>query len=429
MLKKLFGFDAHTMSLRKEVMGGITTFLTMAYILAVNPSILSASGMDAGAVFTTTCISAAFATFFMAVYAKLPFALAPGMGLNAFFAFTICGAMGHTWQFALTSVLLEGVLFLLLTISGLRLKIVHALPMVLRRAISPGLGLFIAFVGLKSAGIVSGSESTVVALGNLHDPAILLGIGGIILTAILLVLNVTGALLIGIVVTTLVGIPMGVTHYAGIFDAPPSLEPITFRFDWSVVCSVDMILCVFTFLFFDIFDTLGTLFGVCQRSGITDDEGNPKNLEKAFMVDAVGTMVGACIGTSPVTTYVESASGVNAGGRSGLTAFVSAVCFTLALFFAPFFLCIPSQATSPALILVGVMMMAGISKIDFTNYLEAIPAFFCIALMPLTSSISDGIMMSLLVYVMLYSFSGHHKQVGMGSYILAVLFFLRYVFL
>lgn len=429
MLSKLFGFDPKTMTISKEIIGGITTFLTMAYILAVNPSILSATGMDQGAIFTTTCLSAVIATLVMAFYAKLPFALAPGMGLNAFFAFTICGAMGYSWQFALTAVLLEGIVFILLTITGLRVKIVKSLPKVLRRAISPGIGFFIAFIGLKSAGIIGSSEATFVTLGDLHQPGVLLGIFGILLTAALLVKNVTGALLIGIVVTTLVGIPLGVTNFSGIIDTPPSIAPIVWQFEWESILSLDMLVCVFTFLFIDMFDTIGTLIGVSQRAGMTDEEGNVPRMEQAFMADAIGTTIGSMLGTSTVTTYVESAAGVNAGGRSGLTAFSSAVCFALALFLAPFFLSIPAQATAPALVLVGVMMMAGINKIDFTNYLEAIPAFICISFMPLTYSISDGILMSLLAYVLLYVMTGNYKQVNIGMYILAVLFILKYAFL
>lgn len=429
MLQKLFGFDASTMSVKKEIMGGITTFLTMAYILAVNPSILSAAGMDSGAIFTTTCISAVIATLVMAFYAKLPFALAPGMGLNAFFAFTVCGAMGYSWQFALTAVLLEGVCFILLTVTGLRIKIVKSLPKVLRRAISPGIGLFIAFIGLKSAGIIGASEATYVTLGDMHDPGVLLGIFGILLTAAMLVKNITGALLIGIVATTILGIPLGVTNFNGIMSLPPSIEPIFFKFEWGSILSLDMLVCVFTFLFIDIFDTIGTLIGVSQRAGMIDDDGNVKNLEKAFMADAIGTLAGSCLGTSTVTTYVESASGVNAGGRSGLTAFTSAICFAVALLLAPFFLSIPAQATAPALVLVGVMMMAGVNKIDFTNFLEAIPAFVCIALMPLTYSISDGILLSLLTFVILHLCTGHSKDVSIGAYFLAVLFILKYAFL
>lgn len=429
MLTKLFGFDAKTMTVRKEIIGGITTFLTMAYILAVNPSILSATGMDQGAVFTSTCLAAVVATLFMAFYAKLPFGLAPGMGLNAFFAFTICGAMGYTWQFALTAVLLEGLLFILLTITGLRTKIVKALPKVLRRAISPGIGFFIALIGLKNAGIIAASESTYVTLGDLHSPAVLLAIFGILLTAALLIKNVTGALLIGIVATTLAGIPLGVTTFSGVIDTPPSLSPVLWQFEFDSILSFDMLICVFTFLFVDIFDTIGTLLGVCHKAGLEDEDGNIKHLEQAFMADAIGTTVGAMLGTSTVTTYVESAAGVNAGGRSGLTALSTAVCFALALFLAPFFLSIPSEATAPALVLVGMMMMGGINKIDFNNYLEAIPAFLCIALMPLTYSISDGILLSVLAYVLLYVLTGNYKSVNIGMYILAILFILRYAFL
>lgn len=429
MLTKLFGFDAKTMTVRKEIIGGITTFLTMAYILAVNPSILSATGMDQGAVFTSTCLAAVVATLFMAFYAKLPFGLAPGMGLNAFFAFTICGAMGYTWQFALTAVLLEGLLFILLTITGLRTKIVKALPKVLRRAISPGIGFFIALIGLKNAGIVAASESTYVTLGDLHSPAVLLAIFGILLTAALLIKNVTGALLIGIVATTLIGIPLGVTTFSGVIDTPPSLSPVLWQFEFDSILSFDMLICVFTFLFVDIFDTIGTLLGVCHKAGLEDEDGNIKHLEQAFMADAIGTTVGAMLGTSTVTTYVESAAGVNAGGRSGLTALSTAVCFALALFLAPFFLSIPSEATAPALVLVGMMMMGGINKIDFNNYLEAIPAFLCIALMPLSYSISDGILLSVLAYVLLYVLTGNYKSVNIGMYILAILFILRYAFL
>ena len=291
MIQKLFGFNPATMTLRKEVIGGITTFLTMAYILAVNPSILSATGMDAGAVFTTTCLSAVVGTLVMALYAKLPFALAPGMGLNAFFAYTVVLTMGYSWQFALTAVLIEGIIFILLTVTGLRKYIVNAIPLVLRRAISPGIGLFIAFVGLKSAGIVTSSEATFITLGNMHDPAVLLGIFGIVLTASLLVKGVTGSLLIGILITTVVGIPFGITNFGGILSAPPSIEPIFWQFEWHNILTIDMFVVVLTFLFIDMFDTIGTLIGVSNRAGMVDDDGNVKNLNQAFMADAVGTTV------------------------------------------------------------------------------------------------------------------------------------------
>ena len=286
MLQKIFGFDPKTMTVKKEVAAGITTFLTMAYILAVNPSILGDAGMDRGAVFTTTILSAIVGTAVMAIYAKLPFVLAPGMGLNAFFAYTIVLTMGYTWQFALTAVFLEGIIFILLTITGLRQKIVDSMPLILRRAISPGIGLFIAFIGLKNAGIVSASDATLVTLGNLHSPAVLLACFGILLTSVLLVRNVVGALLIGILATTIIGIPLGVTNFTGFLDTPPSISPILMKFEWSSILSVDMAICVITFLFIDMFDTIGTLIGVSNRAGMVDENGNIPRLGKAFMADS-----------------------------------------------------------------------------------------------------------------------------------------------
>lgn len=429
MLSKLFGFDPKNMTIRKEVMGGITTFLTMAYILAVNPIILGDAGMDAGAVFTATVVSAIVATLVMAIYARLPFVLAPGMGLNAFFAYTIVLTMGYTWQFALTAVFIEGLIFILLTLTGLRQKIVDCMPLLLRRSISPGIGLFIAFIGLKNAGIVGPSDATLVSLGDLHDPAVLLACFGILLTAVLLVRNVTGALLIGILVTTLAGIPLGVTHFDSIISTPPSIAPVFCQFEWASIMSIDMVICVMTFLFIDMFDTIGTLIGVSNRAGMVDENGNIPRLKDAFMADAIGTTVGSILGTSTVTTYVESASGVNVGGRSGLTAFTAAICFALALFFAPVFLAIPSQATAPALVLVGVMMMHDIRDVDFKNYVTAIPCFVCISFMPLTYSISDGILMGLITWVLLHVFSGKHKDLNIGMIILCILFILKYAFL
>ncbi len=429
MLAKLFGFNPAKMTVRKEVLAGITTFLTMAYILAVNPSILSATGMDKGAVFTTTVISSAVATLVMAFYAKMPFGLAPSMGLNAFFAYTVCLTMGYSWQFALTAVFIEGVIFILLTLTGLRNLIVDAMPQALRRAIAPGIGLFIAFIGLKNSGIIVSNEATYVSLGNLHSPAVLLAIFGILLTSALLIKNVMGALLIGIVVTTLIGIPLGVTHFTGILDTPPSIAPIVWQMEWSHVFSFDMAVCVFTFLFVDMFDTIGTLVGVTTRAGMIDKDGKIHGLSKAFMADAIGTTVGAALGTSTVTTFVESAAGVNAGGRSGLTAFVVAVCFLLSLFFAPLFLAIPSEATASALFLVGVMMVTDMSKIDFTKYLEAIPCFITIIFMPLAYSISDGILLGVISYVILYLFSGKAKDLKVGTIVLALIFIARYALL
>ena len=429
MLKKIFGFDPATMTVKKEVKGGITTFLTMAYILAVNPIILHDAGMDQGAVFTATVISAVFATLVMAIYAKLPFVLAPGMGLNAFFAYTIVLTMYYSWQFALTAVFIEGIIFILLTLSGLRQKIVDSMPLVLRRAITPGIGFFIAFIGLKSAGIVTPNDATLVSLGDLHDPAVLLACFGILLSSILLVRKVTGALLIGILATTLIGIPIGVTRFSAIFDTPPSLSPIFLKFEWKNVLSIDMAICVLTFLFIDIFDTIGTLIGVSNRAGMVDEKGKIPRLKQAFMADAIGTTVGAMLGTSTVTTFVESSSGVDVGGRSGLTSFTASICFLLALFFAPFFMAIPPEATSPALILVGVSMMLDVKKLHIEQYIDAIPSFICILLMPMTYSISDGILLGLISYVLIRLCAGRWRDLNIGMCILTVLFILKYAFL
>lgn len=417
------------MSVKKEVIGGITTFLTMAYILALNPYTLSQTGMDKGAVFTTTVLGAVIGTIVMAIYAKKPFGLAPGVGVGAFFAYTICLTLGYPWQFALTAVFIEGIIFIILTLTGLRQMLVDAMPLILRRAISPGIGLFIAFIGLKNSGVIVGSDATFVTLGNVHDAGVLLTFFGILLTSVLLIKNVLGALLIGIVVTTVVGIPLGITDFTGVFDLPPSNASIMMQFHWSDILTVDMAICVVTLLFLDMFDTMGTLIGVCNRAGMVREDGTIPGLKKAFMADAVGTTVGALLGTSTVTTFVESASGVEEGGRSGLTAFVTAICFLLALFLAPFFLCIPSAATAPALFIVGVMMMHDIRKVDFHDYANAIPCFVCIALMPLTFSISEGILLSLITFVMIRLCCGRYKELNIGMCILAVLFILKYAFL
>lgn len=425
LLKKLFGFDAKKTTVRTEIMAGITTFLAMAYILAVNPNILSDTGMDKGALFTTTALIAGIATIFMGLYAKLPFALAPGMGLNAFFAYSICSVMGYSWQFALTAVFLEGILFILLTITNLREKIVDVIPETLKNAISVGIGLYIAFIGLQSCGIIVNNDMTLVSLGTLSTPAPLLAIVGIIFTSLLLVKKVQGALLWGILVTTIVGIPMGVTHMTGVLSVPPSIEPIAMKFEWGKIFTPDMFVVVFTLLFVDLFDTIGTLIGVSAKAGMVKNGKIPR-LKQAFLVDAVATTTGAMMGTSTVTTFVESAAGVNEGGCSGLTAFVTGVCFLLSLFFAPFFLAIPASATAPALILVGLMMMSSVVNVKFNDYSEAIPAFVCIVFMPLSYSISDGIVMGHLCYVLINLLSGNYKKVTMGMYILSAFFVLKF---
>jgi len=429
IISKLFGFNPETMTIRKEVIGGITTFLTMAYILAVNPSILHDAGMDQGAVFTATAVSSILATLVMAVYAKLPFALAPGMGLNAFFAYTVVLVMGYTWQFALTAVLLEGVLFIILTVTGLRQKIIDSLPPVLCRSINPGIGLFIAFIGLQNGGIVCDSGATLVTMGNIHDPKVLLSLFAILFSAFLLIKNVTGALLIGIVVTTLAGIPLGITHFTAFADVPPSLSPVFCKFEWGSVLSADMAICVMTFLFMDMFDTIGTLIGISNSAGMVDDDGRPLRMNRALMADAIGTFAGAILGTQAVTTFAESASGTKVGGRSGLTSFVTAMCFILALFFAPLFLAIPSQATSAALVLVGIMMASDLLKLKMDEMIDIIPCFICIFFMPFTYSISEGILMGLISYVLLRILAGRWKELSPGMVILAILFMLKYIFL
>ena len=426
MLTKLFGFDPKVNSLKTEVMAGITTFLTMAYILAVNPNILSETGMDKGALFTTTVIMGAVATMFMGVYAKLPLALAPGMGLNAFFAYTVCMIMGYSWQFALTAVFLEGLLFILLTVTNLREKIVEVIPQALKNAISAGIGLYIAFIGLKSAGVIVDNPATLVSLGEITKGSALLALIGIVVTAVMLVLNIKGSLLWGIIVTAVIGIPLGVTKFDGVFSIPPSIDPIFLKFEWTHVFTKEMAIIVFTFLFVDLFDCIGTVIGVTERAGMVKDGKIPR-LKEVFMVDSLATTLGAIMGTSTVAVYVESAAGVNEGGRTGLTAFVTGICFLLALFFAPLFLAVPAAATTPVLVLVGLMMMGSVLKVEFGNYAEAVPAFICIIMMPLSYSISEGIVLGHLSYIFINLFSGNYKKITLGMYILAAFFLLKFL--
>ncbi|PNE25155.1 guanine permease [Tannerella sp. oral taxon 808] len=427
-LTRLFGFDPRTMSVRTEIVAGITTFLTMAYILAVNPNIMGDIGMDRGAVFTTTAIISMFSTLIMAIYARLPFALAPGMGLNAFFAYTVCMKMGYDWSFALTAVLIEGIAFIILTETNLRDAIVNAIPGSIRHAIGPGIGLYIAFIGLKNGGVIASSPATFVTLGHITSGPGLLSIIGLVLTGTLLILNVRGALLLGILGTTLLGIPLGQTTFAGVAGLPPSIAPIAFKFDFTHILSVDMLIVVLTFLFIDMFDTIGTLVGVSTKAGLLRD-GQVPHLKRAFMADAVGTTLGSMMGSSAIATYVESASGVAQGGRSGLTAFTTAVCFGVALIFAPLFLSIPGSATCPVLVIVGLFMLSPIRNIDLDDYAESLPAFICLILMPLTYSISDGILIGIISYVVLNLLSGKHRKLTPAMYILAALFILKYIFI
>lgn len=429
-IQKTFGMDPAKHSIRTEIIAGITTFLTMAYILAVNPSIfgaLATQGMPTDAVFTATALAAIVGCLVMSIYAKKPFGLAPGMGLNAFFVFTVCLGMGHSWQMALTAIFLEGILFILLTITNVRKLIVDAIPMNLKRAIGAGIGLYIAFIGLKSAGIIVSSESTSVTLGPLSDSTSILAIIGLLLTSVLVILKVRGGMLLGILVTTIIGIPMGVTHFNGLLSTPPSISSIFCQFEWSQIFSWDMVAIVFTFLFIDMFDTIGTVVGVSVKSGMVDEKGNVDGINKVLMADAVATVAGAMFGTSTTTTYIESASGVSEGGRTGLTSFTIAVCFAIALLFSPLFLAIPGAATGPVLFIVGVMMAAPVKEIDWEDYSEAIPAFVTMLLMPLAYSISDGIMLGMISYVVINALTGKFKKVSVTMWILAVLFVLRYV--
>lgn len=432
MLQKLFGFDNSKHKVSTEIVAGVTTFLTMAYILAVNPSIFAAleeKGMNNGAVFTATALVSLFATLIMAIYAKKPFALAPGMGLNAFFVFTVCLTMGYSWQFALTAVFIEGIIFILLTLTKVRSWILNSIPLSLKHAIGAGIGLFIAFIGFQNAGIIVNNDATLVSLGDITHGTALLAVIGIVITGALVMLNVRGSILIGILATAIIGIPMGITSFSGVVSTPPSVAPIFCKFEWSQVLSIDMWVVVFTFLFIDMFDTMGTVIGVSQRAGMVDEKGNVEGINKIFMADAVGTVAGACLGTSTTTTYVESSAGVGVGGRTGLTAFTTACCFALALLFSPIFLAIPSAATAPALIVVGVMMMQPIAKINWSNYSEAIPAFLTILFMPLAYSISDGILLGMISYVVLYALTGKFKQITPTMWVLAILFILKYIFI
>jgi len=429
MLDKFFKITENKSTLRTEIIAGITTFMTMVYILAVNPSILSAAGMDKDAVFTATALSAIIATLVMALVAKLPFALAPGMGLNAFFAFTVVLGMGYSWQFALTAVFLEGIIFILLTAFNIRELIVNSIPINLKHAVSVGIGLFIAFIGLKGTGLIVDNPATLVGLGDMRNPAVLVGLAGVIIIGVLFAKKVKGAILIGILASTIIGIFVDVTvipENFSVVSLPPSIEPIFFKFDFSQVFTLDMLIVLFTFLFVDMFDTVGTLVGVSSKADMLDKDGNVPRVKQALFADAIGTTVGAMLGTSTVTTYVESAAGVAEGGKTGMTALIVAGMFVLALFFAPIFMIIPAAATAPALIIVGLFMISPIMKIDLDDFTEAIPAFFTIIMMPLTYSIAEGIVFGMLSFVILKLLTGRYKEIKPIMYVIAILFLIKF---
>lgn len=427
-LDKYFGLTENKTNVKTEIVAGITTFMTMAYILIVNPSILSATGMDSGAVFTATALSAVVATLIMGLYAKLPFAQAPGMGLNAFFAYTVVIGMGYSFEFALTAVFLEGIIFILLTLFNVREAIVDSIPSNIKKAISVGIGLFIALVGLENAGVIVGDGGTILALGDITSGSGLLAVIGILITGVLLVKKVRGALFIGMIITAIIGIPLGVTPMpTSLVSMPPSISSVFMKFEWSNIFSFDMLIVLFTLLFMDMFDTIGTLVGVATKAKMLDENGKVPNIKKALFADAVGTTFGACVGTSTVSTYVESASGVAEGGRTGLTAVSTSIMFALSLFFAPLFASITSAVTCSALVLVGLFMIEPIKEIDLSDYTEAVPAFLTIIMMPLAYSISDGIVFGVVSYIVLKVLSGRRKEVSLTTVIVGIVFLLKFI--
>ena len=428
-LYRLVGFDPTKYKLRTELMAGLTTFLTMSYILAVNPDILSSTGMDKGAVFTATALASAIGTLLIAFLAKLPFAQAPSMGINAFFAFTLVMGMGYSWQAALAAVFVEGVIFILLTVFNIREQIVRCIPKNLRFAISAGIGFFIAFIGLKNAGIIVASEATFVTLGA-FTPVATLAVIGIILSAVLMVLRVRGALFYSIILCTLIGIPMGVTEIPEGFvpvSLPKSIAPTFLQFDFAALLNLDMALTIFALVFMDIFNTVGTLIGAAAKTEMMDSEGNVRHIKEAMLADAVATSVGAVCGTSTVTTFVESSAGIAEGGRTGMTALATAGLFVVALFLAPLFLLIPSAATTGALVLVGVLMLSSIQDIDLMDISEAMPSFITVLTMVLTYNIAEGMSLGLISYTLVKLLSGQWRQVSLTLYIVSTLLVLRYI--
>lgn len=430
-MEKFFKLKERGTDVRTEIVAGVTTFMTMAYILVVNPLLLSPSGMEWGRIFSATAIASAIACLVMSLLANLPFALSAGMGLNAFFTYTVCLGMGHSWQFALTAIFVEGLIFLILTLCNVREAIVNSIPESLKKAIGAGIGLFIAYIGLKNAGIIIGDSSNVSALSAswISGPALVAMIG-LVITAALLVHKVRGALLIGIIATTIVGIPFGVTSYAGGSFLPSAPYFCNFAFKEIFASSqalFDFVIVMFTFLFVDMFDTVGTLIGCAGKSNMIQKDGSIPNCKEALFADAIGTTVGAMLGTSTVTTFVESAAGVAEGGRTGLTSLTVAVLFIVSLFLSPLFASIPSAATAPALIIVGVMMIAPVAEIDWSDYSEAVPAFLCMIFMVCASSISDGIMFGIIFYVLCKALGGKVKSISGTTWVVFGLFVAKII--
>jgi AGZA family xanthine/uracil permease-like MFS transporter len=429
MLEKLFKLKEHKTTVRVEIVAGIITFLTMSYILVVNPNILSATGMDRSALFTATAVAAIIGTLLMAFIPNLPIAQAPGMGLNSFFAFSVVLGLGYSWQMALTAVFIQGIIFVLLTFFNIRELIVKSIPNTIKYAIPAGIGLFITFLGLQNAGIIVKDENTMLALGAMSNPHVWVALLGLILTAVLYYKRVHGAFLIGIASATIFAVVLGLVEVpeGSLVSLPPSISPVFMKFEWANILSFDMVIVVFTFLFVNLFDTIGTLLGVASKIGITDKDGSFPQIKKALFADALGTVFGAIAGTSTVTSYVESASGVAVGGRTGLTALSTAIMFALALFLAPIFLMVPASATAPALILVGLFMLTSVVKINFEDMTEALPAFLTMIMMPFAFSIAQGIVFGMLSFVFMKALSGKWKHISVTMWVIFVLFIVKMV--
>ena len=429
MLEKLFKLKEHKTTVRVEIVAGIITFLTMSYILVVNPNILSATGMDRSALFTATAVAAILGTLFMAFIPNLPIAQAPGMGLNSFFAFSVVLGLGYNWQMALTAVFIQGIIFVLLTFFNIRELIVRSIPSTIKYAIPAGIGLFITFLGLQNAGIIVSDENTMITLGAMSNPHVWVALLGLILTAVLYYKRVHGAFLIGIASATIFAVILGLVQVpeGSLVSLPPDISPVFLKFEWANIFTFDMVIVVFTFLFVNLFDTIGTLLGVASKIGITDKDGNFPQIKKALFADALGTVFGAVVGTSTVTSYVESASGVAVGGRTGLTALSTAVMFALALFLAPIFLMVPASATAPALILVGLFMLTSVVKINFEDMTEAHPAFLTMIMMPFAFSIAQGIVFGMLSFVFMKALSGKWKHISVTMWVIFVLFIVKMV--
>lgn len=429
MLERLFQLQAHGTTIRKELIAGITTFLTMAYIIVVNPSMLSATGMDYGAVFVATCLAAAIGTLIMGLWANYPIALAPGMGLNAFFSFTVVGSMGYSWQVALGAVFLSGLIFFLLSIFKIREWIINSIPMSLRFGISAGIGFFLALIALKNAGIVIDNPATLVGMGDLSSPESLLFFAGFVLICALSFRRITGAVMIGIIAITIVAMMMGKVEFNGFASMPPSLMPTLMELDIAGALNVGMISIVFAFLFVDLFDTSGTLIGAAQRGGLLDKDGKLPRLGRALMSDSVATMSGAVLGTSTTTSYIESTAGISAGGRTGLTAVFVALLFLASLLLSPLASIIPPYATAPALLYVAVLMTSGLKLVDWEDITDAAPAVVTALMMPLTFSIANGIAMGFITYAAIKALSGRWSDLNASVVIIAIVFVLKFIFL